>query len=112
MLHAVIRWEHDALHFFGDVTSYNLQTLRLHVRDRARNGGVPAVRFEVDAEDRPRFVKHMSSWLAELRGVASPLEVVVGGVPMPIWDSPGWRSAAGSAAAAPQWFADRCVTRA
>jgi hypothetical protein len=82
MLHAVVRSERDAFHFFGEVTPYNLQTLRQHVRDRAWDGGALSVRFEIDAEDQSAFVKYAGKWLPKLRGAGNVVEVTVAGVPV------------------------------
>ena len=77
MLHAVLRWKHDAFHFFGDISPYNVQTLRLHVRDRARDGGNVRARFEIDPEERAAFVKCAGPWLAHLRDGGNIVELAL-----------------------------------
>jgi hypothetical protein len=81
MLHAVIRSEGGAFHFIGEVTPYNLQTLRLHMRDRLHDGSGLRVCFEMDPEDQPAFARHAGKLLAKLRRAGNMVEVAVSGLP-------------------------------
>jgi len=77
MLHAVIRSGHDALHFFGEVSPYNLQTLRDHVRQSSRESDELHVRFEIGRSDRQTFAHYTDNWLPELRQSGARVEVAV-----------------------------------
>ena len=77
MLHAVIRSDHDALHFFGEVSGYNLQTLRQYVRQGTRDGGTLQVRVEIESDDQPVFAKHTAKWLPALVNSGARIEVEV-----------------------------------
>ncbi len=78
MLHAVIRSDRDALHFFGEVSGYNLQTLRQYVRESRRDSGALHVRVEIEPGDQPVFAKQTARWLSALvnRGTVVEVEVV------------------------------------
>ncbi len=78
MLHAVIRSNRDALHFFGEVSDYNLQTLRQYVRQSRQDCGPLNIRMEIEPSDRPAFAKHTSRWVSGLvrRGTVVEVEVV------------------------------------
>ena len=78
MLHAVIRTDRDALHFFGEVSDYNLQTLRQYVRQSTQDCGPLNVRVEIEPSDRPAFAKLTAKWLSALvsRGTVVEVEVV------------------------------------
>jgi len=81
MLYAVIRSERDAFHFFGEVSGYNLQTVRQHVRGTAADGGPVHVRFEIEPKDQAAFERHARRWLAALGAKGTVVEVEV--VPAP-----------------------------
>lgn len=77
MLHAVIRSGRDALHFFGEVSPYNLQTLRDHVRQTARESDAMHLRFEIARSDRQTFAHYTERWLPALRQSGATVEVAV-----------------------------------
>ncbi|HUI28289.1 MAG TPA: hypothetical protein VL403_19570 [Candidatus Kryptonia bacterium] len=77
MLHAVIRSGRDALHFFGEVSPYNLQTLRDHVRQSARESDPLHLRFEIARSDRSAFAHYTEGWLPKLRKSGATVEVAV-----------------------------------
>ncbi len=77
MLHAVIRSNRDALHFFGEVSGYNLQTLRQYVRQSTRDVGPLQIRLEIEPHDQPAFAKHTASWLTALTNAGAVVEVEV-----------------------------------
>jgi hypothetical protein len=77
MLHAVIRSDRDALHFFGEVSGYNLQTLRQYVRQSVRDGGPLQVRLEIETDDQTDFVKHTQRWLPTIVDAGAMVEVEV-----------------------------------
>jgi hypothetical protein len=77
MLHAVIRSRHDALHFFGEVNPYNLQTLRDHARQSAREDDTLHVRFEIAGSDRQTFARYTDKWLGALQQSGASVEVAV-----------------------------------
>lgn len=78
MLHAVIRsGRDDAFHFFGEVSGYNLQTLRDHVRQTVREDGLVHLRVEIDPADRPTFDRCTEKWLSHLTDAGAVVEVEV-----------------------------------
>ena len=77
MLHAVIRSNRDALHFFGEVSGYNLETLRHYVRQSTRDGDTLRVRVEIEPDDQPAFAKHTARWLPALANAGTVVEVEV-----------------------------------
>jgi hypothetical protein len=77
MIHAVIRSGHDAFHFFGEVSPYNIQTLRQHVRETAKESGQVHLRVEIDPEDHKEFARCTGKWLPHMAGSGQlKLEVV------------------------------------
>ena len=77
MLHAVIRSGREALHFFGEVNPYNLQTLRDHVRQSAREDRTIQIRVEVDPKDRLTFDHLAATWLPRVQDSGAVVEVAV-----------------------------------
>ncbi len=77
MLHAVIRSGNDAFHFFGEVSGYNLQTLREHVRESARDDGPVHLRVEIDSNDQKTFRRYTGKWLPHLANAGATVEVEV-----------------------------------
>ncbi len=77
MLHAVIQSGEQAVHFYGEVNGYNLQTLREFVRDS--DVGSPGVRLslKIDPEDQGVFNAHSRRWLQRLSGAGTPVDVHV-----------------------------------
>jgi hypothetical protein len=68
MMHAVIRTDRDAFHFFGEVNAYNIQTLRYYVRWPAKDAGAVRLRLHVDAADRKALESYGLQWLSKLPG--------------------------------------------
>jgi hypothetical protein len=66
MLHARIRTADDAFHFIAEVNSYNLQTLRQHLRQSLREGAQVQLSLHVDAPDELEFARYTAGWLPEL----------------------------------------------
>ena len=77
MLHAVIRTDTDAFHFFGEVSGYNLQTLQQHVRQTARESGVVRLQFKIDSTDQAAFDATAGHWLSRLADAGTVVEVNV-----------------------------------
>jgi hypothetical protein len=77
MLHAVIRSDRSALHFFGEVNGYNVQTLRQYARHSAADDGALQVHLRIAANDRPAFVKHTRRWLRGLARAGNLVRVEV-----------------------------------
>ncbi len=77
MLYAVIRSPRDALHFFGEVSGYNLQTLRQYVRQSTQDGGPLHMRVQIEPDDEPVFAKHTHRWLPALTDAGAAVEVEV-----------------------------------
>lgn len=75
MLHAVIRSDHDALHFIGEVNLYNLETVEQHVRSYLKEGDRLELRFEVDPKDRRRFEQQAGPFLSRYTSSGIPVEV-------------------------------------
>lgn len=79
MLHAVVRSEQSALHFYGEVSGYNVQTLRQHVRQALRDGSPVHLRLEILPADREAFGYYAGRWLRALRRSGAMVEVVASG---------------------------------
>jgi hypothetical protein len=77
MLHAVIRSDRSALHFFGEVNGYNLQTLRKYVRHSAADDGPLQVHLRIAPDDQPAFVKHARRWVRVMANAGNLVRVVV-----------------------------------
>ena len=77
MLHAVIRTESDAFHFFGEVNGYNVQTLQQHVRQTVHDTGAVRLQFEIDPEDQETFRASAARWLSRLMNDGTVVEVAV-----------------------------------
>jgi hypothetical protein len=75
MLHAVIRTEYDAFHFFGEVNGYNMQTLCQHVAQSTREGCTARLQLRIDATDRENFETHCSKWLSRIAGTRVDIRV-------------------------------------
>jgi hypothetical protein len=77
MLHAVIRTDNDAFHFFGEVSGYNVQTLQQHVRHTVREAGAVRLQFKIDPEDQEVFRASTARWLSQLASDGTVVEVAV-----------------------------------
>jgi hypothetical protein len=77
MLHAVVRSERSALHFLGEVSGYNLQTLRQYVRQSRQDGDTLHVRVEIERHDQPAFIEHTERWWPALAKSGTVVEVEV-----------------------------------
>lgn len=77
MLHAVIRTDSDAFHFFGEVNGYNLQTLRQHVHQTVRESGPIRLQLKIDPKDQLSFHTAMRNWLSQLQDSGTVIEVSV-----------------------------------
>jgi hypothetical protein len=75
MLHAVIQSDRDAFHFIGEVSAYNLQTLRQHVRQTAKEDGAVQLWVEIDPGDVRTFERYADKWLSGLARVETVIEV-------------------------------------
>lgn len=73
MFHARICTPNDAFHFIAEVSPYNLQTLRYHVRQTLREGGQVKLSLQIDPPDERNFVRYTARWLPHL--IASGTEV-------------------------------------
>jgi hypothetical protein len=81
MLHAEIRSGRDAFHFIGEVSGYNLQTLREHVRQTAREDGAVHLRVNIDPDDQLAFRRYTGKWLPRLAAAGTTVEVNVTATP-------------------------------
>lgn len=79
MLHAVIRTDSDAFHFFGEVSRYNVETLRQHVQQTARESGPVRLQLKIDPSDRRAFLAATERWLSRLADNGTLVEVNVRG---------------------------------
>lgn len=95
MLRAVIRSDQDALHFFAEVNGYNLQTLRQHVRQTARERGRVHLCVEIDPHDQATFAQYARRWLPALSKAGSAVEVTVLGARSSARRPPGAMRATG-----------------
>lgn len=77
MFHAHIRTAHDAFHLIAEVNSYNLQTLRQHMRQTIREDGQVKISVQIDSSDQPAFARHTANWLPKLIEAGTQVEVVV-----------------------------------
>jgi hypothetical protein len=77
MFHARIRSPYDAFHFIGEVTPYNMQTLRQHVRQSLREHGRLTISLELDSRDEPAFAHYTARWLPQLFDAGTEVEVEV-----------------------------------
>ena len=77
MLHARIRTPHDAFHFIAEVTPYNLQTLRQHVRQSLREDGQLTISMRIDPADEIAFALATSHWLPALIAAGARVELDV-----------------------------------
>ena len=77
MFHAHIRTAHDAFHFIAEVNSYNLQTLRQHVRQSIREEGALSISVQIDSSDQRAFARHTAAWLPQLIETGTQVEVDV-----------------------------------
>ncbi|HVN83349.1 MAG TPA: hypothetical protein VMW17_00750 [Candidatus Binatia bacterium] len=77
MLHAEIRTDRDAFHFFGEVNGYNLETLRQHVRETALESGTVHLRLEIDRADASAFNGSAAGWLSRLADRGAFIEINV-----------------------------------
>ena len=77
MLHAVIRTDVDAFHFFGEVNGYNLQTLQQHVRQTVREGGTVRLQMHIEPADRAAFHASADRWLSRLANAGTVVEIKV-----------------------------------
>ncbi len=75
MLHVRIRTPHDAFHFFGEVSPYNLQTVRQHVRQSLRESGRLTVSLQIDPSDEPLFARFVPAWLRQLGDNGTAVEI-------------------------------------
>jgi hypothetical protein len=78
MLHARIHTAHDAFHFIAEVTSYNLQTLRQHLRQSVREGAHVTVSLQIDARDELDFARYTAAWLPDLIEAGINVEMDIG----------------------------------
>lgn len=77
MFHAHVRTAHDAFHLIAEVNSYNLQTLRQHMRQSIREDGQVKISVRIDSSDQPAFARHTANWLPKLIAAGTQVEVVV-----------------------------------
>ena len=80
MLHARIRTTHDAFHFIAEVNSYNLQTLRQHVRQSIREGAEVKLSLLIDACDEIDFARYAAPWLPDLIQAGMTVEMDINSV--------------------------------
>ena len=97
MFHARIRTPNDVFHLIAEVNSYNLQTLRQHLRQSLREDGSLQISVLLDPGDQRAFARYTSRWLPKM--IETGAQVAVEVAP-PAGDSP-----AGSADPQPIPFA-------
>lgn len=88
MLHARIRTSHDAFHFIAEVNSYNLQTLRQHLRQSIRESAEVKLSLLLEACDEPDFARYTAGWLPDLIQAGIKVEMDITGSPAPRHQSP------------------------
>jgi hypothetical protein len=77
MLHAEIRSRRDALHFVGELSGYNLQTLRQHMTQVMHDSSAVRVHIQVAPSELPFFQRHACRWLPALQARGAIVEVTV-----------------------------------
>ena len=79
MLHALIRTDKDAFHFFGEADAYSLETVREHL-PQCVDGRV-RLRFEIDRADQVVFERCTRKWLGHLASLGTVVEVKIQSTP-------------------------------
>jgi hypothetical protein len=74
MLRAVIRSGREVFHFSGELSGYNLQTLRQHIRKPSEAGTVH-LRIQIEPSDEEAFGRYSSRWLPELAKSGAVIEL-------------------------------------
>jgi hypothetical protein len=82
MLHAVIRSNQYALHFFAEVSAGTLNTLGQHVRQACRDTAGLRLHIEMEAAEQPAFRQHTRGWLPALVQLGTPVDVEI--LPRPL----------------------------
>ncbi len=82
MVHAVIRSNQYAIHFFAEVSAGPLHTLGQHVSQACRDTAGLRLRIEMDAAAQCAFNQHTRAWLPTLVQLGTPVDVTV--VPTPV----------------------------
>ena len=77
MLHAVIQSGDQAVHFYGEVNGYNLQTLRQFVRSADADRQGVRLLLKIDSDDRSTFDFYSHRWLQRLHGSKTSVDVHV-----------------------------------
>ena len=77
MMHARISTEHDAFHFFGEVTPYNLETLRQHVRQTLHDDSGVRLLVEIEPADQRAFTERTARWLPRLAAKGTDVRIAV-----------------------------------
>ena len=77
MLHAVIRSNRYAFHFFAEVSAGTLQTLEHHVRQARQETAGLRVHIDIDAAEHPAFTQHTRAWLPALVRSGAAVEVTL-----------------------------------
>jgi hypothetical protein len=66
MLEARIKSPKGSLYFAAEATPYDLELLRLHVRDLTPRNASGALRLEVRIDDRDPAASAVADWLSQL----------------------------------------------
>jgi hypothetical protein len=82
MLHAVIRSDQCAFHFFAEASAGNLTILGQHVRQACRETVGLRLHIEMDAAEQSAFRQDSRGWLPTLVQLGMPVDVTV--VPTPV----------------------------
>lgn len=78
MLHAEVRSNETAVHFFGEVNGYNLQTLGIYATQSARfDDRQVRLCLDIDADDESVFAEHWEAWMPRLKAVGATIAVRV-----------------------------------
>lgn len=78
MFHARICTPNDAFHFIAEVNSYNLQTLRYHLRQTMREDAHVKLSLQIDPSDERNFARYTARWLPGLIAAGTEVEMDVG----------------------------------
>lgn len=77
MFHVRISTEQGALNFIAEVNSYNLQTLRQHVKESLRDDRTLSLSVELEPSDQRAFTRYTAGWLPRLIKAGTRVDVAL-----------------------------------
>jgi hypothetical protein len=93
-MYAVIRTDHDALHFIGKLDAYNVESLREHARAMRRDRSAVVAWISIDPAERRGLGSVADRWFAgfEADGVRVELAPPTSAPPLDLLSSPNRNS--------------------